>query len=299
MNYLSASEDNFYNSCVSPKQRFMGQGQSSHSVHHIHAVKRDRADEDHYIKFAQGRVPDKVEPDMQDVHIYDQNGSACAAACAVAAAVNIRFRNVGSEEWVASDWFIYYNARKLEGTTELDCGCSIRDALQAASREGICKLHLHSSSRSDFDDAPSAKAYKDAAHYKITSYGRVGHQSAGDKTTHEAIKVALAANCTCIARIAIFEANPEHGLIKVQDPKVRIGTTAVLIIGFDDTERMFHFQNSHGKSWGQSGFGSLPYNFVDSPALCDDIWTITGDSCFFQEEESAYRDKTENSKQPL
>lgn len=264
----------------------MGQGQSSHSVHHLVAVKRDRADEDHHIKFAQVRVPEVLEPDTSDVHVYDQNGSSCAAACAVAASMNNRFRNAGSKEWVASDWFIYYNARKLENTTEIDCGCSIRDALQAASSDGICELHMHSQSRNDFDDKPSEKAYRNASAYKVTSYGRVGNNSTvRNQSTHEAIKVALAANCDCIARIAIFEENPVDGLIKIQDPKLRIGTTAVLIIGFDDTKNVFYFQNSHGTGWGRSGFGMLPYNFVDSCALCDDIWAITGDSCVFQEEE--------------
>ena len=215
--------------------------------------------------------------------------------------MNSRFRNAGSKEWVASDWFIYYNARKLENTTEIDCGCSIRDALQAASNDGICELHMHSQCRNDFDDKPSEKAYSNASAYKVTSYGRVGNGSSHgtvnvrNQSTHDAIKVALAADCNCIARIAIFEENPAEGLIKVQDPKLRIGTTAVLIIGFDDAKKVFHFQNSHGKGWGRSGFGMLPYNFVDSRALCDDIWAITGDSCFFQEEEG-FKDQEQHKQ---
>ena len=38
---------------------------------------------------------------------------------------------------------------------------------------------------------------------------------------------------------------------------------AIMILGYDDAKEMFTFANSWGTSWGEKGFGSLPYEFFD------------------------------------
>ncbi len=40
---------------------------------------------------------------------------------------------------------------------------------------------------------------------------------------------------------------------------------AVLVVGYDDAAQRFRFRNSYGPTWGTNGYGTLPYDRVDSP----------------------------------
>jgi len=46
---------------------------------------------------------------------------------------------------------------------------------------------------------------------------------------------------------------------------------AVLIVGYDDSERVFKFKNSHGAGWGDNGFGYMPYDYLE---YADDSYVI-------------------------
>ena len=70
-----------------------------------------------------------------------------------------------------------------------------------------------------------------------------------------------------------------------------MGGHSVLIVGYNDdvqimnqidknlTKGAFLIQNSWGKSWGDNGYGWLPYQYFKQGAngdvLADDVWTIT------------------------
>lgn len=37
---------------------------------------------------------------------------------------------------------------------------------------------------------------------------------------------------------------------------------SILLVGYDDNERVIYFQNSYGKEWGLNGFGRLSYDYI-------------------------------------
>jgi C1A family cysteine protease len=41
------------------------------------------------------------------------------------------------------------------------------------------------------------------------------------------------------------------------------GWHCVAICGYDDSRSRFEFKNSWGTAWGNSGYGTLPYGYVD------------------------------------
>ena len=57
------------------------------------------------------------------------------------------------------------------------------------------------------------------------------------------------------------------------------GGHSVLIVGYDDEKEAFLIQNSWGESWGDKGFGWLPYQYFRAGAngdvLADDVWCVT------------------------
>jgi hypothetical protein len=52
-----------------------------------------------------------------------------------------------------------------------------------------------------------------------------------------------------------------------------IGGHAVLIVGYNDVTKQFKFKNSWGTSWGNRGYGYLPYEYYLNGDLTD-IWGV-------------------------
>lgn len=49
---------------------------------------------------------------------------------------------------------------------------------------------------------------------------------------------------------------------EIQIPQITDWSHAVLLVGYDDSKKQFTFLNSWGGSWGDGGFGYLPYEYV-------------------------------------
>ena len=53
-----------------------------------------------------------------------------------------------------------------------------------------------------------------------------------------------------------------------------VGGHAVMAVGYDHPKRQLIFRNSWGRGWGDRGYGYLPYQFLMSPTLSWDFWTM-------------------------
>ena len=51
-----------------------------------------------------------------------------------------------------------------------------------------------------------------------------------------------------------------------------IGGHCVVIVGYDDTHKMFIMRNSWGTGWGQKGYFMMPYAYLTNPRLSSDFW---------------------------
>lgn len=69
--------------------------------------------------------------------------------------------------------FIYYNERSLEGTTKIDSGATIRDAVLALTNYGICQESSWPYDISQFTVRPPTKCYKEASEHKVLSYNHI------------------------------------------------------------------------------------------------------------------------------
>jgi C1A family cysteine protease len=52
------------------------------------------------------------------------------------------------------------------------------------------------------------------------------------------------------------------------------GGHAILLVGFTDSNKLFKFQNSWGKNWGDFGYGYIPYDYVLNNNLAFDLCSI-------------------------
>lgn len=54
------------------------------------------------------------------------------------------------------------------------------------------------------------------------------------------------------------------------------GTHEQVIVGYDDTTRLFTVMNSHGTLWGDQGCWYVPYDALGTSWQIGDIWSVRG-----------------------
>jgi C1A family cysteine protease len=65
------------------------------------------------------------------------------------------------------------------------------------------------------------------------------------------------------------------GVVPMPGPDERLlGGHAVLAIGYVASTRMFIVRNSWGTKWGDGGYFTMPYAYLEDRNLSDDFWTI-------------------------
>jgi len=63
----------------------------------------------------------------------------------------------------------------------------------------------------------------------------------------------------CKAKGVLPMPKDEHGRSQLGGSGI---AHAVVIVGYDDEKRLFRFKNSYGKSWGDQGYGYMPYEYL-------------------------------------
>lgn len=58
---------------------------------------------------------------------------------------------------------------------------------------------------------------------------------------------------------------------------------SILLVGYDDNERVIYFQNSYGDKWGNNGFGRLSYDYIPYLTLMYSMDESCIKSCQYEE----------------
>jgi len=178
---------------------------------------------------------------------------------------------------IFSERFTYYATRVdvLNWNPE-DCGAYIRDTIKSLVRFGTCKEATFPYN-GDCTTKPSNEAYAEASTYKALSYARFDNNqiiSSNKLLILDAMKSGLETGFPIMGGMNCYSNiwNAENGVIPLPNGQL-IGGHAILIIGYDDATNMFKFKNSWSSSWGNNGYGYLPYEYLLSGNLFD-LWTI-------------------------
>lgn len=213
-------------------------------------------------------IPSKV--DLREFCSKIENQSALGSCVGNASASALEFLEIKEKAnfFDASRLFIYYNARVLEGTEKEDAGCTIRDAIKSLSKEGVTPETEWPYNIRKYADKPPKSCYQHALNHKITSYHRILGISE--------MKQCLADGFPFVISIKVYEGFETVGKDgKVNMPKSRekyLGNHAVCAVGYDDSTKRFLFRNSWGTSYGDKGYFTLPYDYLEK--LSFDCWTI-------------------------
>jgi C1A family cysteine protease len=224
------------------------------------------------IRFPQG-LPTSVDLRSESPPVYDQGQLGSCTGNGIAGAIEFDQRKQGTKEFTPSRLFIYYNERVMEGTVSQDAGGQIRDGIKSVATLGAPPEADWPYDIAQFSQQPPQSAYSDAKQDLVSSYSRVVQ----DATQ---MRGCLAEGYPFVLGFTVYasfesETVAQTGVVPMPHSGEAVqGGHCVVAVGYDDSKRVFIIRNSWGNSWGINGYCLMPYEYLISPRLASDFWTI-------------------------
>jgi C1A family cysteine protease len=222
-----------------------------------------------------GALPTTVDLRKDMPAVYDQGQlGACTGNGIAACLAYLRIQDSALPDWNPSRLFIYYGERVIENTVNSDAGAEIRDGIKVVATLGAPPESKWAYNVAKFATKPTKAAYNEAIKHKAMTYYRV------DWSKLDEVKTCLAAGFPIVFGFSVYEAfeGPDVARTGVLHMPAKgeklLGGHCVALCGYNDTTEQFLVRNSWGPDWGQNGYFWMPYEYVTSPDLSDDFWTI-------------------------
>lgn len=235
-------------------------------------------------------VPAKVDLRAWCSPIEDQKDIGSCTAHAAVGIVEYFQRRAFGVYLDGSRLFVYKMTRNLMGVTG-DTGAWLRNTMGALAMGGVPPEKYWPYVTADFDKEPPAFVYAVGNNFQALTY--FCHDPADANLPGEAVlasvKTYLAAGVPSMFGFfgfPSFDKSDVKGNIPYPGPgeKAQWGH-AIMAVGYDDARKIKNtesnktttgallIRNSWGKSWGDKGYGWLPYDYVKNK-LADDFWSM-------------------------
>jgi C1A family cysteine protease len=144
-----------------------------------------------------------------------------------------------------------------------DAGSAIPAVLSLMHQKGSATLADMPYTAGQYRAQPSAAAFADAAHYKLSTYGYIAPADINS------MKVQLAQGLPVILAINVYANFFNLGPNQIYSgPSGALqGGHAVALVGYDDSKAAFKVINSWGTSWGTAGYGWISYSALSKIAV--------------------------------
>jgi len=227
-----------------------------------------------------GQLPASVDLRDELTDIQNQGSlGACSTFASVAAMEYLMKKN--QQESDLSETFVFYNARKADGTENENTGTTIYDAITAMHDHGICLESLHPYNADGYATAPTDEAFEDGLKRRVVTAKNLRFT---DDINHNVnlVKSAVADGFPVVFALNIYDSfdasfDTTRGFIKrptdeeVKEYYDKHGDKrrfhAMTICGYSDEQRVFIVRNSWGTRFGDKGYCYLPYSYVGDKKL--------------------------------
>lgn len=211
--------------------------------------------------------------------IEDQGTLGSCTANAGAGLIEYYEKRAFGEYLDASRLFLYKVTRKLLHWTG-DTGAWLRTTMKAMVLFGVPPEEYYPYDITKFDDEPDAFCYAFGQNYQSIRYFRLDgiNGSVGNLLTR--VKNFLAAGYPSMFGFTVYNFGNAKGEIAFPGPGDTVkGGHAVVAVGYDDDRKIgkdkgaIKIRNSWGTGWGESGYGWLPYKYLEA-GLANDFWCL-------------------------
>jgi C1A family cysteine protease len=234
-------------------------------------------------------VPAKIDLRAYCSPVEDQGPIGSCTANAVVGLVEYFERLAHGKYIDASRLFLYKATRDLLHWTG-DTGAYLRSTIGALALFGVPPEEYWPYKITTFDTEPTAFCYAFAQDFRAISYFRLDDTVTTPGALVTKIKAGLAAGLPCVFGFTVYSSIAQaakSGRIPYPGNGEKVlGGHAMLVIGYDDnvtiknansgatTKGALLVRNSWGPSWGDKGYGALPYDYVINQ-LAVDFWSLT------------------------
>jgi C1A family cysteine protease len=215
--------------------------------------------------------------------IEDQQSLGSCTAHAAVGLMEYFERKAFGKHIDASRLFVYKVTRDLIGVVG-DTGAQLRNAMQALATFGAPPERYWPYRIADFEKEPSAFCYQFAADFKSLQYFRLDPPGTTPAALLQKIKETLVSGLPSMFGFTVYDSIPGVGAGTGNIPfpaagNRQIGGHAIIAVGYDDRRVIgpdtgaLLIRNSWGVSWGDRGYGWLPYRYVLA-GLATDFWSL-------------------------
>jgi len=235
------------------------------------------------LKAVKAVIPTSVDLRQWFTPIEDQSNLGSCTAQAAAGLVEYYENKAYGKFLNASRLFIYKATRNLMGLVG-DTGASLRDTMKALVLFGAPDEKYWPYVISNFDKEPTAFIYSLGQNFKAMQYYRLDVAGVTPQNLLVSIKQKVAAGLPQMFGFSVYSSISNAADIPYPKSGDRLlGGHAIVVSGYDDTRVIGGFKgalmirNSWGTSWGNQGYGWLPYQYVTS-GLANDFWALVQSS---------------------
>lgn len=160
--------------------------------------------------------------------------------------------------------FLYSECKKIDGMPEAE-GTTIRAAMKALKNIGVCRESFWPYIPNQ-SDKPQKGSISDAKKFRVLRYARI--------IDLNELRITLATKGACVIGVQVFEAmmKTKTGIIPMpKRNETSIGGHAICPVGYDDNKKLIKFKNSWSNTWGNKGYGYLPYKYIETYMM--DAWS--------------------------
>ncbi len=234
----------------------------------------DVSPNDYRLEFGDQSLPVKVDlrEHCTPVENQGQIGSCTANACVGALEHAYTKRDGHSPE--LSRLFVYYNTRRLKGTTGQDSGAMINEAMAAVMAFGACESEYWPYNPGNFTQEPPKQAYLNGKLHEPIQYARVPGPDGAVQALASGYPVVFG---TFLPK-RLYEVATQTGLMPASEPQELIrqpsGGHCMLIVGYDTDAKVFIVRNSWGTAWGNGGYCEVPFREMALFSPPETFWTM-------------------------